>query len=55
MRTRVAADEADEQLFQALAAAPALPQFCDRSLRHHPAVRDHPDVRRQALDDLEDV
>ena len=34
---------------------PALAQLGDRRLRHQPPLGDHADVRRQPLDDLEDV
>src|SRR5512134_3347468 len=52
---RLTAHEPDEQLFERLRPAGAGAQLRDWSLRNEPAARDDADVRRQALDDLQDV
>ena len=51
---RVAADELDEQLLETLARGVGA-QVVYRTLRDHPASRDDADVRRQPLDDLQNV
>src|SRR5215218_2627002 len=47
----LAADQADEQLLQALPDARASPQFFDPALRHDLALGNHADVGRESLDD----
>src|SRR3954470_24998054 len=55
VKLRIATDQLDEQLFQCFANPRAGPQLFDAPLRHDSAVRNHPDMRRESLDDLEDV
>src|SRR3954447_18802432 len=54
-RSAFAANQVDEQFFERLADRGARPHLRERPLRNEPSSRDHPDVGREALDDLEDV
>src|SRR5437763_14708488 len=51
----LAANQVDEQFLERLADARARPHICQRSLRDEASVRNHADVRREALADLEHV
>src|SRR5215204_4729596 len=50
-----AADELDEELLERALAQRTGADLVDAPLRDEAPVGDHPDVRRQTLDDLEDV
>src|SRR5262245_59489612 len=54
-RRTVAAHQVDEQLFEASRAGSAGAQLVDGALRDQPSLGNDADVRRQALDDFEDV